>query len=72
MPFTEQEIAQLRASDAAEDGRRSTNPVSARSSWRNALLPDRPPVTVTVGESIAALSDEDRNWMLEQGYIVAA
>ena len=66
MTFTPTELAQLRASDKAEDG------PGYRGRRRRYQPPPMPRPTVTVRESIARLSSEDRRWMIEQGYLTKA
>jgi len=63
MTFTAEELRLLRASDKAEDG------PGYRGRGRRSQPPPMPRPTVTVRESIARLSSEDKRWMIEQGYL---
>ena len=60
MPFTAEELRILAASDAAEDYKR---PYHRREKHIG------PMVCVSVRESIASLTDGDRQWMIDEGFI---
>jgi len=71
--FSKQELDLLRSSDQAEDAPRRSGrgrcPFAALSPRRGRRLKA---VTLTVEQSVAALSAEDREWMSREGYLIPA